>query len=136
LPLALQQAVDESRLPLTSAVKLVGLPQEVLLRIARRLGQGESARKVVTEHLKKSGKASSAFAGALAQLVRSLRRARQDLADEVEDKAPRDALDELRQGKLLLEKLIARVERDREEGQERLAKIFADLDPLREQVCK
>jgi ParB family chromosome partitioning protein len=136
LPLALQQAVDQSRLPLTAAVKLVGLSQEVLLQIARRLSQGESARKVVTEHLKKSGKARSAFASALAQLVRSLRRARQDLADEVEDEAPRDALDVLRQGKLLLEKLIAQVERDREEGQKRLAKILADLDPLREQVRK
>jgi hypothetical protein len=130
LALPLQQAVECGALPLTLGVKIVGLSLKAQSEIAERLSQGEPPRKVVNEYLKKSERAISTLAASLGQLVRSLRRARQDLADridEVHGGVCQGALDELQAGKKLIAGLIAQIQRRRAEAQERIDQELAGM---------
>jgi ParB-like chromosome segregation protein Spo0J len=125
LPLSLQEAVEEDRLPLTLAVRVASLKPAVQEQVAERVRQGEAPRDVIMPLLTK-GKGETA-GKPLTQLVLSLRRAGQELAGrvaEVEVSLFSEYLQALRDGRQLLDALIAKGESDQARqarGFERLA---------------
>ncbi len=118
LPLVLQQAVDEDRLPLTVAVRVAGLAPAVQKKIAERVGQGEAPHDVIMPYLPKSKNDTKTVGKSLARLVGSLERARDELADrvaEVKGGLFGNSLDTLRHGRSLLDLLINKLESNREQ---------------------
>src|SRR5262249_49958426 len=122
------------QLPLTLAEKVCGLPSAVQDQLAQRIRAGEAPRAVVLGYLGKAADGRLKVDTALAHLLRALRRAQKDLGDRVEELGGGlfgPTLGELRQGRVLLDALIARLEVSREESRQalrRLSRIGRETD--------
>src|SRR5262249_10639866 len=130
LPLSLQEAVEEDRLPMTLAVRVASLDPAAREQIAERVSQGEAPRGVILPFLAK-GK-NKTVGKPLAQLVRSLRQALEDLPPdrvaEVKGGLFSDSLQVLCDGRQLLDALLAKMESNRAQTEKEFEHLAARLD--------
>jgi ParB/RepB/Spo0J family partition protein len=111
LPLPIQLAVDDGRLPLTQAVKIAVLGADASYQLKSRLEAGEDPMAVVQAFLPKGQKRHVKTIDAVAAFVRALRRGLHDFDGRVENVRPAHVaphLADLEQAAALLQQLLAK----------------------------
>jgi ParB-like chromosome segregation protein Spo0J len=114
LPLALQQAVDQHKLPVTLVAQIVTLSPAEQQRIAERVQAGEDPRKVVRELLPQKAARHVKACDAVASFHRNLVRGLDDLDGRLEELPPHALVPYqpgLRRAKEVITRLLARARR-------------------------
>jgi ParB family transcriptional regulator, chromosome partitioning protein len=123
LPMPIQEAVSQDKLPLTLAVKVAVMSTKIQAQIAERIKAGENPTEVVQGCLpSKNAKQGTA----MNHLLRALAKGRAELEHrihEVEGGLFGNALEELRKSKVFLGRLIAQLERNSEKTVNKLKRM-------------
>jgi ParB-like chromosome segregation protein Spo0J len=134
LPLPIQQAVDDGRLPMTQAVKVATLERKVQTQIAGRIDSGESPRDIINEYARPAGKPARTLDEHLGQFLCSLERALAELGDKVpqiktgifSDKA----VEVLRGGRKLIDELTRQIQHNKKRQSTMVSDVRGSLDTV------
>jgi ParB family chromosome partitioning protein len=111
MPMPLQEAVDQDKLPLTLAVKAAVLGPEVQAKIARRIQAGENAKQVVKELVKETTRSHCHATTELDRFLTNIDRNRIALNGRIEEIRPEELvkrLEKLQRARAMLDQLIER----------------------------
>jgi ParB-like chromosome segregation protein Spo0J len=119
LPMSIQEAVDAGSLKLTEAVKVAALEADAQAQVAKEISKGVPIKEVLAHRLYRTPTEELTASKALERLLRALVRAQEELGDRVEEIRRigfSSELEQLRDGKHLINEIIAKIKRNQAQG--------------------